>query len=108
MSINVPEFLIYIVSASGIIGIFAKYFISKASESKIRIESLQLGVQALLRDRLLSIYNNYKDEEVVPYQVLDNFTNIYKNYHNLGANGVMDTIYEEMKNKEITISDKSK
>lgn len=58
-------------------------------------EALRLGVQALLRDRLYAYYNKYSELEYAPIYARENFENIYKQYHNLGNNGVMDDIYKK-------------
>ena len=65
----------------------------KQNESKT--ESVQLGVQALLRDRLYSTYLKYAEKGYAPIYARENFENMYKQYHVLGANGVMDDIYRK-------------
>nr|DAU24245.1 MAG TPA: hypothetical protein [Caudoviricetes sp.] len=56
-------------------------------------KSLKQGVQALLRDRLYGLYNDYRDRGYAPLYAKENFKNMYRSYHNLGENGVMDSIY---------------
>ena len=65
----------------------------KQNESKT--ESVQLGVQALLRDRLYSTYLKYAEKGYAPIYARENFENMYKQYHTLGANGVMDDVYKK-------------
>ena len=65
----------------------------KLNEKKT--ESVQLGVQALLRDRLYSTYMHYQEKGYAPIHARENFENMYKHYHVLGANGVMDDIYRK-------------
>ena len=65
----------------------------KLNEKKT--ESVQLGVQALLRDRLYSTYMHYQEKGYAPIYARENFENMYKQYHVLGANGVMDDIYRK-------------
>lgn len=65
----------------------------KQNESKT--ESVQLGVQALLRDRLYSTYLKYSEKGYAPIYARENFENMYNQYHILGANGVMDDIYRK-------------
>lgn len=65
----------------------------KANENKT--ESVQLGVQALLRDRLYSTYMKYSEKGFAPIYARENFENMYNQYHALGANGVMDDIYRK-------------
>ena len=65
----------------------------KLNEKKT--ESVQLGVQALLRDRLYSTYMHYQEKGYAPIYARENFENMYNQYHGLGANGVMDDIYRK-------------
>ena len=65
----------------------------KVNEKKT--ESVQLGVQALLRDRLYSTYMHYQEKGYAPIYARENFENMYNQYHVLGANGVMDDIYRK-------------
>lgn len=61
-----------------------------------RIKVLELASQAILRDRLYSEYNRLIDQGYATYDEKENFENMYKNYHSLGSNGVMDHIREEV------------
>ena len=65
----------------------------KQNESKT--ESVQLGVQALLRDRLYYTYTKYAEKGYAPLDARENFDHMYNQYHNLGANGVMDDLYKK-------------
>lgn len=58
--------------------------------------AIRLGVQALLRDRLYSLYEEARAKGHCTIDELDNFENIYTQYHNLGQNGVMDSVRERM------------
>lgn len=60
--------------------------------SKKQTTALQLGVQALLRDRLLQSYHYYALRGWADADERSNFLNLYSQYHALGANGVMDDI----------------
>lgn len=61
-----------------------------------RIKVLELASQAILRDRLYFEYNRLIDQGYATYDEKENFENMYKNYHSLGSNGVMDHIREEV------------
>ena len=67
----------------------------KIKQNEKKTESVQLGVQALLRDRLYSTYMKYAEKGYAPIYARENFENMYKQYHILGANGVMDDIYHK-------------
>lgn len=52
--------------------------------------ALMKGLQALLRDRLLTGYRHYFDKGWAEYDDRENLENLYKQYHALGENGIMD------------------
>lgn len=56
---------------------------------------LKQGVQALLRDRLYELYGRCIRKRYATIEERNNFINMYKHYHNLGQNGVMDNIKEK-------------
>lgn len=58
-------------------------------------KALQKGVQALLRSKLYSQYNMYSERGYAPIFAKENFKNMYEQYHSLGANGVMDSLYDK-------------
>ena len=68
---------------------------NKIKMNERKTESVQLGVQALLRDRLYYNYMKYAEKGYAPLYARENFENMYKQYHILGANGVMDDIYKK-------------
>ena len=53
-------------------------------------KAIMLGVQAILRDRLLQGYRHYFQKGWADYEDKENMENIWRQYHALGANGVMD------------------
>lgn len=64
--------------------------------SKVReIQALKLGLQALLRSQMIHDYNYWTKKGYAPIYAKENFENVWKQYHSLGANGVMDNIHEE-------------
>ena len=60
-------------------------------------KAIMLGVQAILRDRLLQGYRHYIDKGWADYDDRENMENIYKQYHTLGANGVMDDMRDQFR-----------
>lgn len=60
-----------------------------------REKSLRLGVQALLRAQMINDYYKFNEKGFAPLHAKDNFENCYKQYHNLGANGMMDKLRDE-------------
>ena len=58
----------------------------------IQTRAVKRGVQALLRDRLLQGYKYYRRQGWADEDDRTNLENVYQQYHNLGANGVMDNL----------------
>lgn len=71
------------------------YLKVKIREISSKQKAIELGLQAMLRAELIRIYNYWYPKGQVPKYVMDNFENCYTNYHALGANGVMDKIYDD-------------
>ena len=57
-------------------------------------KAIMLGVQALLRDRLLQAYRHYAHQGWAGYDDKQNVVNIYTQYEALGPNSVMDQFHE--------------
>jgi hypothetical protein len=57
--------------------------------------AIKLGVQAMLRSQMIDDYNKWSERGYAPIYARENFENCWKNYHGLGANGVMDNIHEK-------------
>ena len=70
-----------------------KVIFSSLKKSRAEIESVKLGVQALLRAQLVSEYNKWEDRGWAPIYARQNFENCWEQYHNLGRNGVMDDLH---------------
>ena len=85
--------LIVLLFGSGILTAFGKYLISRMKHNDERTEAVCYGVQALLRDRLYQSYDYYMGKGYAPIHAKENFENMYRQYHNLGLNGVMDKHY---------------
>ena len=58
-------------------------------------KATMLGVQALLRDRLLQAFKHYIAQGYADYGDRDNVRNMYEQYEALGPNSVMDDLYEQ-------------
>ena len=59
-----------------------------------QIRAVKRGLQALLRAQLINDYNKWHDKGYAPIYARQNFENCWRQYHALGANGVMDNIHE--------------
>lgn len=69
-----------------------------------RTKGTRLGVQALLRAELIRDWNYYSEKGYAPIYARESFENVYTQYHNLGANGVMDDLHD----KFLALPDKPK
>ena len=58
-------------------------------------QAIMLGVQALLRDRLLQGYRHYIAQGWAAYDDRQNLENIYTQYEALGPNSVMDQLHAQ-------------
>lgn len=117
MDENMAGILVSVVSlliSSGLLAAVMKYLTNRINESEQRRaesdrnaierheedvkrqEALEHGVQALLRDRLIEIHDEYCPLNQIPLHVKDNFDNLYQQYHALGKNGVMDSFHDEV------------
>lgn len=60
-------------------------------------KALKTGMQAMLHDRMIQAYNIYhEDKGYMPIYAKESFAACYASYHELGENGVMDTIYQKV------------
>ena len=67
----------------------------RVKDSQTKNNAVELGVQALLRDRMIENYNRYQEKGYAPIYVRDSFENCYQQYHALGGNGVMKDIRDK-------------
>ena len=58
-------------------------------------KATMLGVQALLRDRLLQAFKHFLTQGYAEYSDRENVKNMYDQYEALGPNSVMSDLYEK-------------
>lgn len=87
--------ILCLVGVPTIVGALWGYMFAKVKAFKKDLNALKLGTQAMLRNELIALYQKYYKDGIAPTYVKDNFENMYKQYHSLGANGVMDSYYEQ-------------
>lgn len=75
-----------VLSVPAVLVAVVKYLIAQ-------IKGIRLGVQALLRAQMIADYNKWGDRGYAPIYARQNFENCWQQYHNLGANGVMDDLH---------------
>lgn len=74
--------------SSAIIGALIQRLVSAKKQN----EALKKGLQALLRANMINDWNKWSSKGYAPIYARQNFQNVWDNYHELGANGVMDDI----------------
>lgn len=61
-----------------------------------RESALQAGMQSLLRDKLIEFHDKYTERGYCPIYVKESVQKSYEAYHDLGGNGVITRLYEEI------------
>ena len=59
-----------------------------------QLRAVKLGLQAILRDRLLQAYEFYAHRGYADYDEKANVVNLYQQYEMLGPNGIMHRKHE--------------
>lgn len=77
------------LSLFGIPGIVAGLFGFIVAQVKVN-RAIKLGLQAILRDRLLQAYEFYGHRGWANYDEKQNVLNLYTQYEVLGPNGIME------------------
>ena len=79
------------------VGVILTYFSTRWSTIFKKIDALEYGVQALLRDRMCGMRRYYTDKQKpIPQQEVDSFEQLYEAYKKLGGNGYVDSIRDEI------------
>lgn len=79
-----------------IIGVLLTYFSTRWSKIFRKIDALEFGVQALLRDRMLQVYSYYKETgKPVPLREVESFEAMYSAYTDNEGNSFIPNIHKE-------------
>ena len=63
---------------------------------KKKNNSIEKGLVALLRDRLIQTYREYEVKGEISILDKENIEDMFKQYENLGGNGTVKKMYEEL------------
>lgn len=91
--------LLGLVGAGILAGFRVLYKRQKAAE--VRQAALENGMQAILRDRILTSYYYYHEKGKITLHGLENLEAMYKSYHDLGGNGTMTHLVEVCREMEV-------
>ena len=84
-----------LLGVPGILATILGVAIKRLQQLKVDNDSVKLGIQALLRAQMIADWNKYSEKGYAPIYAKDSFEACWKQYHNLGANGVMDGIHDK-------------
>lgn len=88
---------------SGVVLAICTYTINKArteaakakQETEQKEKALTDGVEALLRESIVSAYNKYQDRGYCPIYAKESLKKVYAAYHGLGGNDVATELYRK-------------
>ena len=79
-----------------LLGSVLTYFSTRWSKTLQKINKLEFGVQALLRDRMLQMYSYYKEKgKPVPLREVESFEAMYSAYRENESNSFMPDVRKE-------------
>lgn len=73
--------------------------LSDAEQLRLATENkaMKEGLQALLRDRVIAAYDKYAERGFILVRELENVEAMYSAYHELGGNGTITRLVDEMR-----------
>lgn len=80
----------------GYVGVKLKRRDLEKEKEREESEAIKNGIRAVLRDRILQAYNHFSRIGKIQIEELENISNMYIAYHNLGGNGVITSIYNKV------------
>ena len=70
-------------------------------QQKKDIDASNRGTMLLLRVQLIEYHEKYMQRGEIPSYAFENFCEMYKAYHELGGNGMVTKMFEEIKELHI-------
>lgn len=78
------------------LGATTGFILTKVKKDRKKEKAIEQGVQALLRNELIRRYREYETKGEVSILDKENLEHMYEEYINLGGNGTVKKMYEEM------------
>lgn len=83
----------------GVVAIFTALW--RRLQKKVKKElcdqkNIKGGMLALLRSEMIRMYEKYMEQEWIPIYAMENFLEMYDEYHALGGNGTMTKLKGEL------------
>lgn len=89
-------FDILLKSYAVILPIALGYIIALLKKQKKTRDANSKGTMLLLRVQLIEYHNKYMKRGEIPAYAYENFVDMYNAYHELGGNGMITKMYEEI------------
>ena len=86
---------------AGCFGIKTKRIKDRQAAAEKRQSALESGVQALLRGELIRSYEKYHEQGYITVHGLEAANKAYSAYHELGGNGTITSLMEDMRRLEV-------
>lgn len=83
--------------ALAVIAMVQRSVVKKMQEQRREHDAVKMGMQAILRDMIVSNYNKYQDKGYMPIYARESIKKIYEAYTDLGGNDVAHDLYEKMR-----------
>lgn len=77
------------------------YIVFLMKDQKKHRDANSRGTMLLLRVQLIEYHDKYVEQGYIPSYAYENFSEMYEAYHELGGNGMVTHMFEEVKKLEI-------
>ena len=91
------------IFAAIIIGVLTSVVVSSGAYIFVKFKSIgkkndaiQKGVKALLRDRVIQMYNHYSGKNCIPIYARENVESLHIEYKALGGNGTVEGLVKRL------------
>lgn len=79
-----------------ILGAIIGFVLTKLKKNRKKEKAIEQGVQALLRNELIRRYREYEIKGEISILDKENLEHMYEEYINLGGNGTVKKMYEDL------------
>ncbi len=83
-------------AVASVVGGAVTYAVTRLKNGVKREKALGEGVRSLLRSQLIEYHDKYMERGYCPIYVKESVRRSYEAYHDLGGNGVITKLYEDV------------
>ena len=87
------------------LGALTRWLVRRFRENDRRQDAMEKGIQAMLRDRIVQSYYHYSELGYITLHGLEAMDKMYVEYHNLGGNGTVTKLWQELHELEVREQD---